>query len=92
MPHRIETTAPDEVKGVMELLAGLLDIYADDQLASQRFSGSSRHKHECQMRSDIYRDLAKEFRETVVTHGGVDDVPSTWGEWEREQQEKDREK
>lgn len=72
MSHKIKTAAPDEVKGVLDLLAELMDTYADDQLASQRRGNSIQFKRECSIRADVYRDLAQEFREIIVTQGGGD--------------------
>lgn len=72
MSHKIETKAPDEVRAVLLSLADLMDVYSDDQIASQRFSRSSTHKKECAIRAAVYCDLADELREIVVTHGGGD--------------------
>jgi hypothetical protein len=72
MSHKIETTAPDEVRAVLRELADLMDVYSDDQIAAQRFSKSPTHKKECVLRAAVYCDLADELREIVVTQGGVD--------------------
>lgn len=57
------TTAPDEVARLFEEYAGVLDMYASDQLAMVRRYTTKREKKDAELRAEIYSNIAAEMRE-----------------------------
>lgn len=60
------TTSPAEVKRLFDEYAGILEMYADDQLAmNKRFKTGKRGR---ETRYALYMEIAREMREIEFTH------------------------
>jgi len=69
MTLKATTPHPDEVRKHFLDYADILDVYAEDQIASLRWPGSKAHKH---LSAQLYRDIAKEMRSIVFEEGELD--------------------
>ncbi len=67
---KITTPNPDEVKGVVEAIANMIETYGEDQLAvMQRSWSSTTEKKKCAIRSEVYLGLAAELRAAKYEKG-----------------------
>jgi hypothetical protein len=61
----IQATAqnPDEVRILFNKYADVLEMYASDQEACQRWQSTKREATACELKAATYREIAAEMRE-----------------------------
>lgn len=59
---KLTTPHAETVKEAFMMFANLMDVYASDQLASQRWQSKAKDKRDCCARSVVYSNLASDIR------------------------------
>lgn len=66
MTHKLTTSAPKEVREVLDAFASLCSTYASDQRHMLRLNLTARARREHEVRAEVYEGLAEELRTTAI--------------------------